>query len=121
MFPGNACLANTVRRVQAAVTSLYDDSRIWIGVSGCVVASCGPGPGGAAQIVGALAAGRALPTSQPGAPGPFAFADPAHAAFVLTAAGYTDITLQPMYFGPDAGTAYPFVLGLMAWMLDGTR
>jgi SAM-dependent methyltransferase len=75
------------------------------------------------EIVGALAAGRALPTPQPGVPGPFAFADPAHATSVLTAAGYTDITLQPMrqpmYFGPDSGTAYPFVLGLMAWMLDG--
>ncbi|MGZ4559269.1 MAG: class I SAM-dependent methyltransferase [Mycobacteriaceae bacterium] len=75
------------------------------------------------EIVGAFAAGRALPAPQPGASGPFAFADPAHATSVLTAAGFTDITLhpmrQPMYFGPDADTTYPFLLGLMAWMLDG--
>jgi hypothetical protein len=39
----------------------------------------------------ALAMGRELPAPPPGAPGPFAFADPAHAVAALEAAEFGDI------------------------------
>ena len=48
-----------------------------------------------------------------GAPGPFVFADPAHAASVLEAAGWTDVRTDgyrgPMWFGPDPSAAFDFV------------
>jgi SAM-dependent methyltransferase len=75
------------------------------------------------EFAGAMAAGRDLPAPPPGAPGPFAFADPGRARTVLAASGFADITFDglaaPMYFGPDPDDAYTFVLGLTGWMLDG--
>jgi SAM-dependent methyltransferase len=75
------------------------------------------------ELSGALAAGRDLPLPPPGAPGPFAFADPEHVRTVLGAAGFTDVELEPvrteMWFGVDADDAYGFVLGLLDWMLGG--
>ncbi|MFF3085131.1 class I SAM-dependent methyltransferase [Streptomyces nojiriensis] len=71
----------------------------------------------------ALAAGRPLPTPPPDAPGPFSMADPTRVRTVLSAAGFTEIQLEPrseaMWFGEDAADAERFVLGLHGWMLDG--
>jgi SAM-dependent methyltransferase len=71
----------------------------------------------------ALAAGRSLPVPPADAPGPFSFADPDRVRRTLTAAGFTDIRVDdlaaPMWFGDDADDAYGFMLGLLAWMLDG--
>ena len=75
------------------------------------------------EFVGALAGGRDVPTPGPDVPGPFALADPARVSTVLEAAGFADISLQglsgPMHFGPDAESAFGFVLGLTGWMLEG--
>jgi SAM-dependent methyltransferase len=73
------------------------------------------------EIMTALTAGRDLPAPPPGAPGPFAFADPDDSHRVLTAAGYTDVQVEgyeaPMWFGADADDAHAFILGLMGWLL----
>ncbi|ATW52738.1 class I SAM-dependent methyltransferase [Streptomyces peucetius] len=70
----------------------------------------------------ALAAGRDLPAPPPGAPGPFAMADPDVVRDRLTAAGFEEPELtglrRPMYFGRYAEQAYAFVSGMLAWMLD---
>jgi SAM-dependent methyltransferase len=75
------------------------------------------------ELTGALAAGRTLPAPPPDAPGPFTLADPDVIHEVVTAAGYTDISLDDqrarMWFGADADDAHRFVLGLLGWMLDG--
>ena len=71
----------------------------------------------------ALAAGREPPAPPPGAPGPFAFADPARVREVLTAAGLAEVAVagheQPEWFGPGAAAAQDLVLGLLGWLLDG--
>jgi SAM-dependent methyltransferase len=84
----------------------------------------GPGPNEwIRELGGALAAGRDLPAPSPGAPGPFALADPGRTRTLLAAAGFSDVTLdalhEPMWFGSDPDDARRFVLGLMGWMLDG--
>lgn len=84
----------------------------------------GPGPSEwIRELGGALAAGRDLPAPPPGAPGPFALADPGRTRTLLASAGFSDVTLdglhEPMWFGSDPGDAHRFVLGLMGWMLDG--
>ena len=84
----------------------------------------GPGPNEWIREPGsALAAGRDLPAPPPGAPGPFALADPGRARTLLVSAGFSDIALdplhEPMWFGSDPDDAHRFVLGLMGWMLDG--
>jgi SAM-dependent methyltransferase len=75
------------------------------------------------EISGALAAGRDLPPPPAEAPGPFALSDPGRVRSVLTHAGFTDIELDGttagMWFGHDADDAHRFVLGLMAWTLEG--
>ena len=75
------------------------------------------------ELGGALAAGRDLPAPPPGAPGPFAQADPQAAQAVLATAGFTQIELdglhEPMWFGTGADDAHRFVLGLLGWMLRG--
>ena len=59
----------------------------------------------------------ALPEAgPPGAPGPFAFADPEHVRRILTAAGFTDISIEaahePMlYAGLDADGVIDFMRG----------
>ncbi|MGY1709713.1 class I SAM-dependent methyltransferase [Geodermatophilus sp. SYSU D00758] len=76
-----------------------------------------------AEITAAFAAGRPLPVPPPGAPGPFAFAAPDRARAVLTAAGFTDVELEPaaepMWFGSDPDDATAFVRGVAGWMLEG--
>lgn len=68
------------------------------------------------DFLAALAAGRALPTPPPDAPGPFSLADPARIRGVLTAAGFGDIAVdgvaELMYFGSTAEQAFRFVRGL---------
>jgi len=73
------------------------------------------------EIMGALAAGRQLPSPPPNSRGPFALSDPDRIRDVLTGAGFTDVNLEGttagMWFGDDAADAYEFVLGLMSWMV----
>ncbi|GAA2149271.1 class I SAM-dependent methyltransferase [Nocardioides koreensis] len=65
------------------------------------------------ELVGALAAGRDLPTPPPDAPGPFSYADPARSHAVLPAAGFEDVALEgveaPMWFGPSVEAAFRFL------------
>jgi SAM-dependent methyltransferase len=84
----------------------------------------GPGPNEWIRVLStALAAGRNLPAPPPGAPGPFALADPGEVRTLLAAAGFSGITLdalhEPMWFGSDPDDAHHFVLGLLGWMLNG--
>jgi SAM-dependent methyltransferase len=62
---------------------------------------------------GALALGRALPEPPPGAPGPFAFADPDHVRPILEKAGFADVHFEPLdeplELGRDAEDAFTFV------------
>ncbi|MEW2634852.1 class I SAM-dependent methyltransferase [Streptomyces sp. NPDC048389] len=70
----------------------------------------------------ALAAGRDLPVPPPGAPGPFAMADPEVVRSTLTAAGFEEPELtgleRPMYFGRTADHAFDFVSGMLAWLIE---
>jgi SAM-dependent methyltransferase len=73
------------------------------------------------EITGALAGGRNLPAPPPGAPGPFALADPARVTDLLTGTGFAAVDVEgadaPMWFGEDAAAAHRFVVGLLGWML----
>jgi SAM-dependent methyltransferase len=73
------------------------------------------------SFVAALAAGRDLQPPPPRAPSPFALSEPDRVRPLLTSTGFTDIGFEsvrrPMGFGPTAGAAYEFVLGLLGWML----
>jgi SAM-dependent methyltransferase len=75
------------------------------------------------ELPRAMAAGRRLPTPPPDAPSPFTMADPDDSRTLLSAAGYTDVTIRGvtkgMNFGSDPDEAYDFTLGLLGWMLDG--
>jgi len=75
------------------------------------------------DIATALSGGRQLPAPPPDAPGPFSLSDPDRARARIGAGGFEDITFEdarePMGFGPDAATAYDFIIGLLSWMLDG--
>jgi hypothetical protein len=57
--------------------------------------------------------GRAFPTPQAGAPGPFGLADRDHTDGILTAAGFEAIELEqveePIFLGTDADDAFSFV------------
>lgn len=72
-------------------------------------------------ILGAMAAGRALPPPPAGAPGPFSLSDPARVRALLTGAGYAEPELREvrerMYFGATADEATAFMHGFNAWML----
>ena len=65
----------------------------------------------------ALAVGRDLPVPPPGAPSPFALADPDYGRHILTEAGFTDIAYtsaeHPWLLGDDPDAAYDFIAGLM--------
>ncbi|HEX6683314.1 MAG TPA: methyltransferase domain-containing protein, partial [Candidatus Limnocylindrales bacterium] len=70
-------------------------------------------------IVGAVTA--ELPAGQPpapGAPGPFALADPVRAGALLEAAGFTDLATTPvagpLWFGSDVDDALEFLTGFGA-------
>jgi SAM-dependent methyltransferase len=73
-------------------------------------------------ISGALAAGRVLP-APPADRGPFSLSEPDRVRALLAGAGFADVALvgtsAGMWFGNDADDAHRFVLGLMAWMLEG--
>jgi SAM-dependent methyltransferase len=75
------------------------------------------------EISTALAGGRDRPTPPPDAPGPFSLSDPDRARGRLAAGGFEDVAFEgvrePMGFGPDADTAYDFLVGLLGWMLEG--
>ncbi len=76
-------------------------------------------------VRGALALGRTLPMPPPDAPTPFSLADPSRVTTRLTAAGFTDIQLdpvdEPMELGTDAEDAFEFfkVSGVVRGLLDG--
>lgn len=74
------------------------------------------------ELTTALAVGRTLPSPPPDAPSPFALADPARIAQILTAAGFATPECEPvkerMYWGPDVPTAVDFVLGILGWLLE---
>ncbi|MGN6578229.1 MAG: class I SAM-dependent methyltransferase [Nocardioides sp.] len=73
------------------------------------------------RILGALAAGRDLPTPPPDAPGPFALSRPERVTSLLEGAGFARPDLRdlrrPMYFGETPEEATAFMHGLNAWML----
>jgi SAM-dependent methyltransferase len=77
----------------------------------------------AAELTGALAAGRDLPAPPPEAPGPFALAEPGRVRQLLGGAGFTGIEIDPvqapMWLGASADDAHAFALGLLGWMLEG--
>lgn len=56
----------------------------------------------------------------PGAPGPFALADPGRVREILVPAGFSDPELTPleapMTFGPGIEAAFRFIVGLAGWM-----
>jgi SAM-dependent methyltransferase len=76
-------------------------------------------------VRGALALGRTLPMPPPDAPTPFSLADPERVTTRLTAAGFTDIQLdpvdEPMELGTDAEDAFEFfkASGVVRGLLDG--
>ncbi|MFF3288417.1 class I SAM-dependent methyltransferase [Streptomyces sp. NPDC003023] len=74
------------------------------------------------SLANAAAAGRELPLPQPGAPGPFAMADPDVVRERLTAAGFEEPEVtgleRPMNFGRDAEQAYAFVSGMLARLVE---
>lgn len=73
----------------------------------------------AVEIDRALSKGRP-PAPVDDGPGAFSLADPARTRRILTAAGFTEIDLgdvhEPVFYGPDGGTAFDAVLGL--WVGD---
>ena len=75
------------------------------------------------ELSTAMAAGRKLPIPQATGPGPFSLSDPQRVRTVLSAAGFTDIQLEPrsdaIWLGDDVDNAQQFVLGLLGWMLSG--
>jgi SAM-dependent methyltransferase len=75
------------------------------------------------ELSGALSAGRDLSLPPPGVQGPFALSEPGCVTERLEAAGYAEIEMVPaheqMWFGEDADDAQRFIVGLMAWMLEG--
>ncbi|GAA4942389.1 ubiquinone/menaquinone biosynthesis C-methylase UbiE [Actinomycetospora succinea] len=73
------------------------------------------------QVFARTLAGREMPPSAPGQPGPFSLSDPDHVRDLLTAAGFADVALdglaEPEVYGRDAEDAHAFVLGLLGWMV----
>jgi SAM-dependent methyltransferase len=75
------------------------------------------------EFIAAIAVGRDLPLPAPTAPGPFGLSDPEQVRTLLTAAGFTDVSLDErhdgMYFGSDAQDAFAFQsqLGIMQWLM----
>ena len=73
----------------------------------------------------ALAAGRALPTPPPNAPGPFGLSEPDGVRRILAEAGFAGIEIEtveePLRFGADAEDAWAFVrtLGIVRGLTGG--
>jgi SAM-dependent methyltransferase len=69
-----------------------------------------------------LSAGGPVPVPPSDAPSPFALSDPDRVRGLLSAAGFTDVTLDglsaPMNHGPDLDAAVRFVAGQRAGMLE---
>jgi SAM-dependent methyltransferase len=65
------------------------------------------------ELRAALAVGRQLPEPPPDAPTPFALADPDRVRGILDAAGYENVSFEPIdepiEFGSDADDAYAFM------------
>jgi SAM-dependent methyltransferase len=73
------------------------------------------------SFVDAMTLGRPPAPPPRDAPGPFAHADPVRNEQVLTAAGLTDVTHEPldlpMHFGATAADAFEVLRRLLAWMV----
>jgi SAM-dependent methyltransferase len=79
----------------------------------------------------ALSAGRTLPEPPPGAPSPFALADPGRVRGILESAGLSDVVTEqvdePLYFGADAASTFNqmrktgMVTGLLEELDDRAR
>ena len=76
-------------------------------------------------IFDTLAAGRDLPTPQPGSPGPFGLADPDAVTAILRADGFVDEQLlsltEPMWVGADSDDAWAFIseMGIVRGLTNG--
>ena len=72
------------------------------------------------SFVDAMTLGRGLAPPPADAPNPFAHADPARTEVILTAAGFTDVDVEPlelpMYFGATVAEGHRVVGELLAWM-----
>ena len=77
------------------------------------------------ELFDALAAGRNLPTPQPGGPGPFGLADPDTVAEIVHDAGFVDERVMsltaPMFAGADADGAWAFMseMGIVRGLTGG--
>ncbi|KRF28210.1 class I SAM-dependent methyltransferase [Phycicoccus sp. Soil802] len=74
------------------------------------------------EFFGAIGRVLPMPPPPPDAPGPFTLSDPDRVRDVLHGAGWADVVFaacdEPLWFGPDAGTATAFVVGQMRWLFD---
>jgi SAM-dependent methyltransferase len=68
------------------------------------------------EFAEALTGDRKVPVPPPDAPGPFSLSEPPRVRSILTAASFSDITLEerrePIWFGRTVDDAYRFVRGL---------
>jgi SAM-dependent methyltransferase len=68
----------------------------------------------------ALTLGKGLAPPPPGAPSPFAHADPERATEILTKAGFEHVATEglelPMYFGTGAEEGYAVLSEMLGWM-----
>jgi hypothetical protein len=73
------------------------------------------------SFVGALAAGRDLPTPPPDAPSPFAMSEPDQVGPLLESSGFEDVEFGElralMRFGETAAQAHDFILGQLGWLV----
>ncbi|MGV3769146.1 MAG: class I SAM-dependent methyltransferase [Sphingobium phenoxybenzoativorans] len=68
-----------------------------------------------ASGIGALLPDMTVPVPPPGAPGPFAFADPAHVEYLLAASGWTQAAAEPVDFPYVAGAGHDPVADAMSY------
>ncbi len=71
-----------------------------------------------ASKIAALLPENAAPQSEPGAPGPFAFADRAHVERILAAAGWSEIAFEAVDFAYIAGTGEEAVSDARSYFLS---
>jgi SAM-dependent methyltransferase len=73
-----------------------------------------------ASFAGAMTLGRGLDPPPPGAPSPFAHADPARVRQILGDAGFDDVHCEPrdlpMTFGSTVDEGFDVMVGLLSWM-----
>ncbi len=74
------------------------------------------------ELFVAIGSVHPMPSPPPGAPGPFALADPDRVRALLTDNGWAEPELRAVddetYFGPDPDQATDFIVGQMEWLLS---